>query len=122
MGMKFTLESREKIIHHWMLQDMKTAEKISETDDWKTNQTLTAKVTVNDVEMDFDIVERYFMDVYKSMEIEIKKKYSDVEEEVQRRLEQRMKDEAQPILDKMYALQQVLEDAGDVIKPYWDKS
>lgn len=121
MSMKFSLESREKIVHHWMLQDAETALKIGETDDWKINKTLTAKVTVNGVELDFDILENYFMDIYQSMDGRIRESYNDQEQEVQRRLEERMEKEAKPILDKMYELQQVLEDSGNIIKPYWEK-
>jgi hypothetical protein len=119
--LKFSLDDRDKIINHWMLCDNDAAEAIGNTPDWVNNKSLTAKVTVNGVELRFDIVENYFQDVYKSLESEIRENYKDIEAEVQRRLEIRMKEEAQPIIDKLYDLRDVLDSAGNLLKPYWEK-
>jgi hypothetical protein len=119
--LKFSLDDRDKIINHWMLCDNDAAEAIGNTPDWVNNKSLTAKVTVNGVELRFDIVENYFQDVYRSLESEIRENYKDIEAEVQRRLEIRMKEEAQPIIDKLYDLRDVLDSAGNLLKPYWEK-
>lgn len=121
MSLKFSLDDRSKMINHWMLQDRASVELIAETPEWKENQTLEAKVTVNGVELNFDAVENYFIEIYKGLEQDAKEQYSDVEQEVQRRVEQRLQSEAAPVIDKLNDIIEVLNSAGDIIKPYWEK-
>jgi hypothetical protein len=120
--MEFNLNSRERIVNHWMLQcDSELVETIGETPEYKENRKFVAKVTINGVELPFESLDNYFLEIYRRMEEEIRDSYKDKEAEVQRRLDQRMKDEAQPILDKLRALDGVLDDVGNLIKPYWDR-
>lgn len=122
--MKFGIDSVEKIVSHWLLQDLDTAKKVSETLTKGTNlrsHSLEAKVTVNGVELPFGAFESYMMSVYEGEVSRAREEFKDLDAEVQRRLEKRLKEEAQPILDKMWELQRSLEDAGSVLKPYWEK-
>lgn len=78
-------------------------------------------VTVNGIEMNYQdfnsLLERHVEEYEKRLE----KKYADQEEEIQRRVEGRLKEEAQPIIDKLQNLAYALEDVDSAITPYWEK-
>jgi hypothetical protein len=123
LSMRFGINSTEKMVNHWLMHsNTDTVKKVADTiDRHNGNYIFTAKVTVNDVELSFAEFVKFMMDTYISICKEIEEKYSDVEAEVQRRLEKRMKDEAEPIIEKMGNMMRAMEDAGSFIKPYWEK-
>lgn len=121
--MKFNLiDDREKFISHIVLHDLDLATKISQTDLWKESQESIALITVNGIEVPFEAVESYFSDLAERLEKAALEKYSDLEKEVHRRLEERLEEEARPILEKFYEIQNVLNSPGDLLKPYWERN
>lgn len=121
--MKFDLlNDYNKIISHIVLHDIDLATEVSNTETWKNNRETVAKITVNGIEVPFEKIEEYFHDVAKRMHEDAKEKYSDVEKEVQRRLEKRLEEEVEPILQKLYDVREVLESSSDLLKPYWERN
>lgn len=125
-GLLFSIDDHEFFVNHWMLQDVDVAVLISNTPEYKADDNprgkkLTARVTVNGIELPFKSLEGLFQHFYDSQERHIRKQYSDLEAEVERRLVERLKTEGQPILDKLYDLQQVLEDPSQLLTPYWER-
>lgn len=121
-GMVFTINCADKIVHHWFLENHQDVlDKIIATPEWKDENKFVAVVTVNGVEMPFESLERYLQTMYNATIADAKAQFADLEDEVQRRLEQRLKDEAQSIIDKMRELSYALDNVEDAIKPHWEK-
>lgn len=120
--MKFNLlGDYEKFISHIVLHGIDVATKITETDGWKNNRETIAKITVNDVEIPFSLLESYFSDLAERLEKRALEQFSDLDKEVERRLKKRMEEEAQPIIDKFHDILNVLNDPTDLLTPYWDR-
>jgi len=121
--MKFGLDT-EKIITHLMLkQKHELIDKLAQTNKEGNVRTdrFEAKVTINDIEIDFNIFELWMMDVYDKTIQEAKNEFKDLDAEVGRRLEKRLKEEAKPLIDKMDDLRYKLEDIESVLIPYWER-
>jgi len=118
--MKFHFDDATKVISHWMLQDEEVALAIAATDDFKKDATTIAEVRVNGVLLNFESLEA-FLDYQVQCAIEdAEKRFANLDAEVERRLNKRLEQEAQKVLDKMDNLREALEDASSIIKPYWD--
>jgi hypothetical protein len=119
----FRFDDVSKMVSHWLLEDGDTARLIAETPEWNNaigrTETVTARVTVNGIDLPFNALEHYLRGVYKSMERDAEARYKDLDAEVQRRVELRFTEEAQPIIDKLRDVSDAIENAGDLIKPYW---
>lgn len=125
LGMKFSLDSVEKIVSHWMLQDFEIAEKIAKTPEWKAASNreggLIARITVNGVELPFAAFDAFLMDVLQREDERRAKQYSDLDAEVERRLAKAIQDRADKIIQEMDKLYNNLRDASDILKPHWEK-
>ena len=119
--MKFNISDPTVILSHILLHDTDLAKAVAATPGWKQEQLVSPAVTFNGVEVPAEVFEGALKELYNQCAQQLREQYADVEAEVQRRVEQRLKDEAEPVLNKLYDLQRVLEDVGDVIKPYWEK-
>ena len=119
--MKIDIRDPSQIMSRIVLHNTSVAEAVAETADWKDSKTITAEIKFNGVVVPTEVAESVFKEMYAQVSKNYAWKYADIEKEVQRRVEQRMKDEATPILEKMYKLQSALEEAENTIKPYWDK-
>ena len=124
LGMEFGLDSVEKLVSHWMLHDGDVAMKIAETPEWKAsdkrNGGLTARVTVNGVELPFAVFDAFLMDFVEHEDKKRAEQYADLEAEVERRLKQALQDRADKIIEAMDNLRDTLQDAGEILKPYWE--
>lgn len=120
--MKFNLlHDNEKFISHILLHNIDHATEISKTSEWKNDRTTEAKITVNGIEIPFEAVEDYFRDLYERLAKSALERYSDLDKEVNRRLEKRLEEEAQPVIDKLHDILNVLNDPTDLLTPYWDR-
>lgn len=122
MPMAFNFDDPSKFVTHWMLQSEEVAQAIAATPEFQDGQTTVARVTVNGVELPFELLEDYFRFVYEYTQAEAHRKYADQEALVQERLEQRLQAEANPVLDQLHRLQEILTEAGQIIRPHWEKS
>lgn len=120
-GMAFTLDSVDKIISHWFLNSEQAVRIVAETPEWLNDRKLIARVTVNGIEMPFAEFDAWMLKTYERAYEEAQVSFSDLDKEVEKRLKKRIKDEAEPILDNLWKLQQALGDAEEAIIPYWDK-
>lgn len=118
----FSLHDNETMINHWFLNTEEVISAVSETSEWKNDNKLVAKVTVNGVEMPFAALDKFLFECYESHIKKAEERFSDLDAEVDRRLKLRLENDAKPIVEKMWELQQVLDSAGDLLKPYWDKN
>ena len=119
--MKFGIDDPQVILSHILLHDTDLATAVAATPGWKQEQLVSPAVTFNDVPVPAEVFEGALKALYLQIVRQFSEKYADVEAEVQRRVEQRLTEEAAPVLSKLYELERVLEDVGDVIKPYWKK-
>lgn len=118
--MKFGINDNHLIINHWLLNSNdETVKEVAKSR--QGTASFDAVVTVNGIELDFSDLEKWMNDFLEDSYNRKMEAFANQEKEVQKRLDERMEKEAQPILDKMYELQRVLEEAGDIIKPYWKK-
>jgi hypothetical protein len=123
LGMKFGIDSTEKMVNHWLMHsNSETVMKVAESAGWKEGHSFEAKVTVNGVELPFKEFDDWLMKLYVRICQKTEEKYSNVEAEVQRRLAKRMKEEAEPIIEKMGNMMRAMEEADSFIKPYWEKT
>lgn len=120
--MKFTVDDPRVLMSHILLHNEDLAMAVAHSDGWKAEQLIEPKIFFNGVEVSGEVFEGALLELYKQVETMIERKYADVASEVQRQLEHRMKIEAADILEKMDQLRDVLEDAGSIIKPYWDRT
>ena len=120
-GLKFGLDNSELAINHWFLNNRDAVMAVAETPEWKEKRELIARVTVNGVEFSFKSLDDFILSWGEQIERSFNEKYADLNKEVQRRLEERIKEEGQPILDKLYEIQRALEDPSELLVPYWDR-
>lgn len=111
----------ENLVSHWVLNNMEAVSAISNTPEWLNEKKTVAKVTVNGVELSFESLDKWFLEVYDRKMKKAEAQYADLDQEVQRRLEKRVKDEAEPIIDALYKLAGNLANVEDAIAPYWEK-
>ncbi len=119
--MKFNVDDPTVILSHIMLHDVDLAKAVAATPGWQQENLVSPAVTFNDMPVPAEVFEAALKELYNQCARQLSEQYADIEAEVQRRVEQRLKDEAEPVLNKLYELQRVLENVGDVIKPYWEK-
>lgn len=119
-GMNFGIDSVEKIVSHWMLQNTETAKAIGQTEDWRSGQKLTARVTVNGIELPFADLDAFVADYLDRQDKKRAEAYADLDQEVGRRVEAVLEGRAKPIIEAMSQLQNTLADAGSILKPWWE--
>lgn len=119
--MKVNLQDPSQLMSHLLLANSNVVEAVIATPQWKSGEGITITAQFNGIEVSAESAEVALQHLFKQQDEYYKQKYAHVEKEVQKRLEQRIKDEAEKIVDKMRDLIQVLESAGDLIKPYWDR-
>lgn len=120
--MKFGLDSVEKIVNHIMLQQKtEIIKKIAETIDRDRGMIFEAKVTINGVEIEFEKFEEWLVESYKMIHDEAKREFANLDRAVDDRVQKRLKEEAQPLIDKMNDLRYRLEDIESVLIPYWER-
>lgn len=120
--MKFGLDSVEKIVNHIMLQQKtEIIQKIAKTIDRDRGMIFEAKVTINGVEIEFEKFEEWLMETYKQVHAAAKIEFADIERAVDNRVEKRLKDGAQKLIDKMDDLRYKLDDIESYLTPDWEK-
>jgi hypothetical protein len=119
--MQINLNDPTQILSHVLLHDTELSMAVAATPGFVEGKQIVPAVTFNGVAVDAEIFEAALKQLYNQLLTQLAARYADVEQEVQRRLEQRMKDEASQILEKMHQLESALADAAQLIKPYWEK-
>jgi hypothetical protein len=119
--MHVNINDPTQILSHILLQDEDLAAAVAATPGWRQEQLISPAVEFNGVAVPAQVFEDALKQLVNQLGQQISAQYAHVEAEVQRRVEQRLKDEVEPVLNKLYDLQRMLENVGDVIKPYWEK-
>lgn len=119
--MKFGVSDPRVLMSHILLHNEDLAMAVAASPGWVKEELVEPKITFNGIEVPSAVFEGALHELFKQVEQMIERKYADVASEVQRQLEHRMKTEAAEILDRMDQLRDVLEDAGSIIKPYWER-
>lgn len=119
--MKFGINDPQVILSHILLHDNDLAAAVAATPGWKEEELISPAVAFNGVAVPAEVFEAALKLLFEQIQRQLAEQYANVEAEVQRRVEQRLKAEAEPVLNKLNELQQALENASDLIKPYWQK-
>jgi hypothetical protein len=118
--MKIDLNDPNQLLSHLLLEDAEVAKAVSKTLT-SSYDNVTPTVQFNGVDMQPETLERVLKHFMKCVENDLMNKYSNVELEVQRRLEERVQKEAKRITLAMEDFIHSIEDARSIIKPYWEK-
>lgn len=129
LKMKFGIDSKEKLVTHWLLNDLETAKAVGEETRklldgaplCRNSPALEAKVTVNGVELPFEAFEKWLSKFVESNVNEALERFSDLDKEVERRMKKRIEEEVQPILDKLDSFRNKLAEVDSLIVPYWER-
>lgn len=119
--MKFDFRDNERFVAHWMLEDHDIAKAIAETPKFVNGNKTIAKVSVNDVELSFESLERFMQYQYDRTVEEARKQFSDLDAEVERRLKIRLQNEANSIIERLDEFRDHLKNIDDLITPHWEK-
>ena len=118
--LKVDANNPNQLLSHLLLEDAEVAKSVSKTLT-KADPNVIPTVQFNGVEMKPETLERVLKHFIGCVENELMEKYSNVELEVQRRLEERVQEEVKHITLAMEEFAQSIEDARSIIKPYWEK-
>lgn len=121
--MKFKLDDANLILNHLVLQDHKIAQEVASTPEWKNDETFTANLQINGVEIPAEVIEEFFKDRYKMIENGLKAKYDadNIDKMVNDRALNLLKERADKVLDAMYKIETVLQSSEDILKPWWEE-
>jgi hypothetical protein len=109
--MKFGINSKEKLVTHWLLNDLETAKAVGEETRklldgaplYGNSPVLEAKVTVNGVELPFEAFEKWLSKFVESNVNEALERFSDLDKEVERRMKKRIEEEVHLFLTSWIA-------------------
>ena len=122
--MEFKWDDPSVMASHFLLQDLDTAMKVRDTVSDKgleRGEKLVARMTINGVEIDFAIVEKYFKEIYAQTEARARKQFEDIDAEVERRVAERISGKANSLIEALDDLRVCLENVSPVIRPYWER-
>ncbi len=123
-GMIFNIsdvDSAKFIVSHWLLNDADSVTAVAETPEWKEQREMIARVTVNGVELPFKTFDDWLMGCYEQAINSARSEFSELDAEVNRRLEKKLKAEAESVINKMHDLMRSMEDVESVLTPHWEK-
>ena len=122
--MEFKWDDPSVMASHFLLQDLDTAMKVRDTVSDKgleRGEKLVARMTINGVEIDFAIVEKYFKEIYAQTEARARKQFEDIDAEVERRVAERISGKANSLIEALDDLRVCLENVSTEIRPYWER-
>ena len=122
--MEFKWDDPSVMASHFLLQDLDTAMKVRDTVSDKgleRGEKLVARMTINGVEIDFAIVEKYFKEIYAQTEARARKQFEDIDAEVERRVAERISGKANSLIEALDDLRFCLENVSPEIRPYWER-
>ena len=122
--MEFKWDDPSVMASHFLLQDLDTAMKVRDTVSDKgleRGEKLVARMTINGVEIDFAIVEKYFKEIYAQTEARARKQFEDIDAEVERRVAERISGKANSLIEALDDLRVCLENVSPEIRPYWER-
>ena len=119
--MKFDFNDPSIMASHFMLQNIDVAKAISETPEWKDGMNVDAKLTINGVEVPFDIVEEYYQQVYDRVVKDAQFRFVDLEKAAHQMAETILEEQAKSVRDKLWDLGQQLDDIGSILTPWYEK-
>lgn len=117
------IHNPQQALSHVVLANTELAKALSETELWKQEAKLEAKLTVNGLEIPVQLLEDVMQDLYKRATAEIEDKYGkpDIDAMVEEKAEQLLKEHADNALEKINNLVELLEAPIDLLKPYWER-
>lgn len=124
--MKIDFQDSAQIMSNLLLSCNRTViDAVIATPQWQANDGITVTAQFNGIEVPGETLETTFKLLCNQYVIrhtnDLQEMYSDLEKEVQLRVEQRLKDEVEKVVEKLHDILNVLEDASSVIKPYWER-
>lgn len=95
------IDQRGSIFSHWILNSKTEIVKaVAETPEWKDSRKMYLGVFVNGVELDAEDLESFLLEHTENVQKKIEEKYSDLDAEVERRVEEKMKGKRSELVDK----------------------
>lgn len=120
--MKINVYTPSQMLSHFLLEDIEVAKAVSETYRFKEDDEIIATVSMNGVEVPAEVFERVLNNFWEQLERSFEEKYKDEAKAVHDAAVKMIEEQAAGVLDKLSDLEDVLRNADDIIKPYWDRS
>lgn len=122
--MRFKIDDSGVILNHIALEgDTTSIDAIISSDLWKNESVLEAEVTVNGVKVPAENFEKCLQHLYSNLGDQLRDRYDadKFDERVQQALEKHLEEKGEGISEAMDTLRNALEDAEDIVTPYWNK-
>jgi len=120
--MKFSLHD-DLIMERLVLFDTDLAKEVSNTPQWIESRVFIANLTINGVIVPARVFEECLRELYNSNEAELRHKYDadNFDARVNEAAQKLIDETADVLVEAMRDLTEVLEDSGNLIKPYWER-
>lgn len=110
-----------QMLSHFLLGEKEVAQAVSETNEFQKDRKITATVFMNGVEVPAETFERVLHDFWAQVERNFEEKYKDAQKAAHDAAIKILEEQASGVLEKMQELNDTLEDANCLIKPFWEK-
>jgi hypothetical protein len=119
--MKIKLNDPSQIMSHFVLRSTAVVEALIETEEFKRDGSLIAKVIVNGVEIPADVYEDVLNNLFTQYYDAVRNKYEapKIDQMVEDKAKELLKQSADNVIETLDDLRDRLQNIDDMIKPYW---
>lgn len=118
-----SINNPSQIMSHVLLGSFEICDKVASTKEWKDGQKMNLFVSVNGIEIGGDVFEQELKKLIDRVEESFKVKYdaARLDELVEERAKELLKEYADNALEAIYNLTNKLQEAEDLLVPYWQR-
>lgn len=121
--MQIDIKNPKQILSQFLIKNHHILDTVGSTEDWKKDGKLTAKVLINNIEVDAESFESTLQGLFER----VKKHYADkydadnLDNLVEERAKELLKQHADNALETLYNLTRTLEESEELLVPHWER-
>ena len=119
MKFRFGIEDSSLMLNHLLLNEPNTAEVVSKTSLWKSNEILEVEVKINGISVPPKAFDDLLKEIFKQAQVDSGKEA--FEQAVEKRAKELLQEQADDIMTAMVQLHNKLEDVDSIVKFVWEE-
>ncbi len=121
--MKLNIDDVNQLISHIFLNDETVCTTVSTTKEWLEDGVINCEVIFNGIKVDGSVLESTLQHFVKVIEDEFKEKYDTtrLDDIIENKAKELLKQYADNALDKLQDLQRKLEEVDELLIPHWQR-
>ena len=122
--MKVDIENPNQLLSHILLRESEIVSLIADTDKWKNEGVIEARVSFNGIDTDGQLLEDVLQKLFKQVENHYSEQYDadQFDQRVEEKAKALLKEHADNALEKIRELSDQLENIEYTITPHWERS